>query len=182
MYGLKDAGRTWNDYFKSGLLKRGWHQSPIDECLFTKKGFILILYVDDACVISPNKDLILQEISSLKKDYSLTNEGDLHDYLGTRFDRNKGGTVTLTQPCMIDRALSIVGLLQPDTHVKTHDTPANTILTPSSTSKPRLQKWNCRSAVGCLSYIQAMVRPDITFAVQQSASFVITQIKITKKQ
>ena len=24
LYGLKDAGRTWNDHLTSGLIKRGW--------------------------------------------------------------------------------------------------------------------------------------------------------------
>ena len=113
----------------------------------------------------------MNEISSLKQSYALTDEGDLHDYLGTRFDRHNDGSVTLTQPRMIERALSIVGLHGTDSHIKRHDTPAIDILVPSTKTKPRLQKWNYRSAVGCLSYIQAMVRPDITFAVQQCARF-----------
>ena len=171
LYGLKDAGRTWNHHLKAGLFKRGWVQSPIDECLFTKQGLILILYVDDACIISPCKKKILAEINSLKQDYALTDEGTLHDYLGTRFDRHTDGSVTLTQPRMIERALDIVGLSHSDVHIKLHDTPAITTLTPGVTSRPRLQQWNYRSAVGCLSYIQAMVRPDITFAVQQCARF-----------
>ena len=72
---------------------------------------------------------------------------------------------------MIDHALSIVGLNHQETHVKMHDTPAVDVLTSSPSSKPRLQKWNYRSTVGCLSYIQAMIRPDITMAVQQCARF-----------
>ena len=40
-----------------------------------------------------------------------------------------------------------------------------------ATPRPCLQKWNYRSAVGCLSYIQVIVRPDITFAVQQCARY-----------
>ena len=124
LYGLKDAGRTWNHHLKAGLLKRGWIQSPIDECLFTKKGLILILYVDDACIISPHKSHIRREIDSLKKDYDLTDEGTLYDYLGTWFDRHSDGSVTLTQPRVIERVLQIVGLAVTNSHVKSHDTPA----------------------------------------------------------
>ena len=123
----------------------------------------------------------MNEISSLKQSYALTDEGDLHDYLGTRFDRHNDGSVTLTQPRMIERALSIVGLHGTDSHIKRHDTPAIDILVPSTKTKPRLQKWNYRSAVGYLSYIQAMVRPDITFAVQQCARFCHSPSKTTKK-
>ena len=38
LYGLKDAGKTWFDFLREGLLQRGWKQSKIDECLFTKNG------------------------------------------------------------------------------------------------------------------------------------------------
>jgi hypothetical protein len=37
--------------------------------------------------------------------------------------------------------------------------------------KHREQSWNYRSAVGCLSYIQAMIQPDTTMPVQQCTRF-----------
>ena len=91
-------------------MKRGWKQSTIDECLFVKDGLLLILYVDDACIISHDKRKIQSEILSLKKDYDLTDEGELQDYIGTRFERSSDGSVTLTQPRMIERLMAIVGL------------------------------------------------------------------------
>ena len=112
LYGLKDTDRTWNNHLKKGLLKRGWVQSDIDGCLFTKPEVLLILYVDKACFISPERQRIDTEIKLLQKDYDLTNDGNLKDYLGNRFDRQKDGTITLTQPCMIDRVFKIVGLDQ----------------------------------------------------------------------
>ena len=36
---------------------------------------------------------------------------------------------------------------------------------------PRTQLWNYPSELQCLSYIQAMVSPDLTFAVQQYSCF-----------
>ena len=72
---------------------------------------------------------------------------------------------------MIERLLAIVGLDTKDSQVKLHDTPANVILQDNAGAKPRKQNWHYRSAVGCLSYIQAIIHPDITFAVQQCARF-----------
>ena len=123
-----------NDYPTSGLLKRGWKQSSLDNCLFTKKGLIFILYVDDACIISPSKHAITKEISSLKRDFDLTNDGELHNYLGTRFDRSPNDSVTLTQPRMVDRVLEIITLLS-GSNVKLHDTPAITISNSTSSSR-----------------------------------------------
>ena len=171
LYGLKDAGRTWNHHLHKGLLSREWKQSEFDECLYMKENMLLIVYVDDACLISPDESKIKLEIESLKKDYDLTDEGDLNDYLGTRFDRKKDGTVELTMPRMIERILDIVSLGGRDCHVKMHDTPAVNVLQTTEQDEPRNQKWHYRSAVGCLSYIQAMIRPDITMAVQQCARF-----------
>ena len=105
--------------------------------LFTKKGLIFILYVDDVCVISHSKHAITNKISSLKRNFDLANDGELQDYLGTSFDFYPEGSVTLTQPCMVDRVIEIVGLLS-DSNIKVHDTPATAIL--NSTYSPRLQK------------------------------------------
>ena len=55
LYGLKDAGKTWFNFLKKGLLERGCKQSEIDSCLFTKDGIFLVIYVDDAILISPHK-------------------------------------------------------------------------------------------------------------------------------
>ena len=95
---------------RQDLLKRGWRQSPIDECLFVKQGLILILYVDDACLTSHSKLKIQQEIVSLKQDYDLTDDEELQDYIGNRFQRHTDDSVTLSQPRMIERLLAIVGL------------------------------------------------------------------------
>ena len=173
LYGLKDAGKTWYDHLTKGLLKRGWKKSEIDGCLFTKKGIILIVYVDDAILISPFKTLIQKEIASIKEDYDLTDDGELQDYLGIRFDRRPDGSLKLTQPRMIERVLEIVGLDKDSERVKLHDTPASEhkLLDNDPNGQMRTQKWNYRSAVGCLSYLQAMIRPDITMAVQQCARF-----------
>jgi hypothetical protein len=106
LYGLKDAGRTWFNFLKKGLLQRGWKESPvIDGCMFTKDGIILVVYVDDAILISPYKSLITKEIKSLQEDYDLTDDGELKDYLGTRFVKHPGRAIELTQPKMIERVL-----------------------------------------------------------------------------
>ena len=160
LYGLKDASCTWNTHLKTGLFKRGWKQSGIDKCLFSKGKLLFIIYVDDACIISPSKSAIINEISSLQQ-----NEGDFHYYLGTCFAQDNNGSVTLTQPRMIEHALSIVGLHGTNLHIKRHDTPSVDVLVTSTKAKLCLQKWNYRSAIGCVSYIQAMVRSNITFAV-----------------
>ena len=98
---------------------------------------MLILYVDDACILSPDQLKIHSGIASLHKGYDLTDNGPLQDYLGTHFICNKDNLVTLTQPHMINRVLFIVGLDSTATAIKMHDTPAMETLSSSSSSAPR---------------------------------------------
>ena len=98
LYGLKDAGKTWYEYVSKGLLERGWKMSEIDNCLFMKGDMLMLIYVDDAIIVSPKLNSILQEIKSLKRNFDLTDEGILKDYLGTRFERRKDGSIELTMP------------------------------------------------------------------------------------
>jgi hypothetical protein len=108
LYGLKDAGRTWYECITSGLKQRGFQQSNIDPCLFTKDSVILILYVDDAVLFSPYQSAIDKTIKSLQNEFDLTDEGSLQDYLGVRIIRN-GNQVEMVQPRMIARCLDIRG-------------------------------------------------------------------------
>jgi hypothetical protein len=71
LYGPKDAGRMWFEFLQKSLLKRGWKQSTIDGFLFTKDCIILVVYVDAAILISPDKTLIQKEMKFLQKDYDL---------------------------------------------------------------------------------------------------------------
>ena len=97
---------------------------------------LLVLYVDDACIISSNNDKINAEIKSLQKDYDLADEGELLDYLGTRFDRKPDGSVLLTQPRMVNCELELVGLDKIGNNVTKHDTPATSILDNNPDAKP----------------------------------------------
>ena len=172
LYGLKDAGRTWADYAKEGLLKAGFKQSNYDPCLFMKGKVLLTLYVDDAAIFSPYKDEIDKVIKHLQKDYVLTDEGDLKDYLGVRFEKRADGSIKMHQNRVIKRALEILGI-PIDGDVKMHDTPAEStkILHKDENGPTRKQSWNYRSAIGVLNYLQGMTRPDLSYAVHQCARF-----------
>ena len=49
--------------------------------------------------------------------------------------------------------------------------PRQTLNCRSEERRGSLQPWHYRSAVGCLSYIYAMIHPDITIPVHQCAIF-----------
>ena len=173
LYGLKDAGKTWFDFLKKRLLELGCKQSVIESRLFTKDGILLVIYIDNTILISHHKTLIDVDIKSLQEGYNLTDDGELEDYLGTRSTKLSDGSIELSEPRIVKRVLQMVGLDNVSDRTKMHDTPdiSTTLLDNDPNGAPHVVNWNYRSVVGTISYLQATVCPNITFAVQQCACF-----------
>lgn len=74
---------------------------------------------------------------------------------------------------MMERVFDIVGLEPSPKNVNLHDTSASLecIFDNDPHGKPRLQSWIYRLDVGSLSYIQAIIRPNMTIATQLCARF-----------
>jgi hypothetical protein len=86
-------------------------------------------------------------------------------------DRNEeNGTVSFTQPHLIDSILKDVGLTA---NSNSRDIPALTskILHAFVGSKSHTENWSYRSVIGKLNYLEKCTRPDIAYAVHQCARF-----------
>jgi hypothetical protein len=88
LYGQKQAGRVWHEYLVEGLIERHFKQSIVDNCVFYKGSTMLLVYVDDAIICGPSSRVIDEIIASLKKDYDVTDEGEIDDYLGAKSASN----------------------------------------------------------------------------------------------
>ena len=124
LYSLKDAGGKWFGFLKKGLLKRGGKKFEIDLCLFTKDRILLVVYVDDAILISPHKTLINIEVKYRQESYNLIDAGELKDYPVTHFTKLSDRSIKLSQPNMVERVLQVVGLDYVLDCTKMHYTPA----------------------------------------------------------
>ena len=92
---------------------------------------------------------------SLQEGYNLTDDGDLKDYIGTRFTKLPDGSIELSQPRMIERVIQMVRLGNVLNRTKMHDTQATStnLLDNDPNDEPRIRDWNYRSVVGALSYL-----------------------------
>jgi hypothetical protein len=111
LYGQKQSGRVWNKHLTSGLVKIGFVQSKVDECVFYRDGVIFMVYVDDGIFFCKSMDKIDQAIVALRSSgYDKEDMGDVNDYLGINFESLSGGKVKLSQPHIIDAILRDVKL------------------------------------------------------------------------
>ncbi len=170
LYGQKQAGRVWNDYLVQGLVDRGFIQSKVDECVFYKDTTILLVYVDDAILCGPSSKDIDDIIASLKKDFDVTDEGEIDDYLGVKVTRPTKETIVLRQPHLIQQILDEVGML-PQSKTKDKAAPSSTILRRDLDGSPFQEKWDYRRIIGKLNFLEKSTRPEIAYAVHQCARF-----------
>ena len=117
MYGQKQAGRVWNKHLTDGLRRRGYKPCAIDECVWFKGKTVFAFYVDDGIFAGPDAAEIDKLIAELRKrqkgeekGFKVTDEGDLSDYLGVKITKHKNGTISLTQPQLIDSILKDLGI------------------------------------------------------------------------
>ena len=66
LYGQKQAGRQFHIFARDHLMKMGWNQSKIDECVFYKKKTVMLMYVDDLILFNSSDQIINQEVVGLR--------------------------------------------------------------------------------------------------------------------
>jgi hypothetical protein len=119
IYGLRQVGNVWFEKLHDALLQCGFSQSVNDPCLFYRKNCIFIVYVDDCLLFSPSDTVLDEHIISLQPEFKLTHEGDVGAYLGIDIKRHRDGSLELTQPGLVQKIITAVGLEEKSA---THDT------------------------------------------------------------
>ena len=92
LYGLKQAPRTWFLRFQAFLLSLGFRASKSDSSLFIKHHgssiAYLLVYVDDIILTANSPAVLSSVINSLKSEFSMTDLGPLHHFLGINVTTN----------------------------------------------------------------------------------------------
>ena len=105
IYSNKAAGCEWNKYLDKGLQEAGFEPSKVDPCLYYKGGVILLVYIDDCILMGIPNSVINEAVHTLrssKQNFTIKDEGVVSNFLGVRINCHDDGTITLTQPQLID--------------------------------------------------------------------------------
>ena len=155
LYRLKQAGLNWFEYLKAGLTERGFVQSEVDPCVFYQSDAILLVYVDDCIILSKESKVVDSIVQSLatgqdpdnptkkfSKQYVLTNDGGIKNYLGVEVDSREDGKIELRQKRLIERIIESVGL-EKDILAAAKPTPVvKPLLNKDLQGLPRKYDWN----------------------------------------
>jgi hypothetical protein len=149
LYGVKQAARAWYQHLTPGLTELGFKPSAIDPCLWFKDDCILILYVDDCLLFSPNDSTIDNIIQQLSNKYLIGEQGSVQDFLGLCITHDSQGRIHLCQEGLISSILHDLNL---DTSIH-KPTPAIHVLHPDHDGHPREESWNYHSIIGKLNFL-----------------------------
>jgi hypothetical protein len=83
----------------------GYTISKIDPCVYYKAQTVFMVYVDDWIFAGPNKAEISNLLEELKNQFTITDEGDLKEYLGVLVEKQGDGRTKLSQPHLIKQIL-----------------------------------------------------------------------------
>ena len=175
LYGLRQAPRTFFEKLRDGLLERGYVQSENDPCLFMKKGILCVVYVDDTIFAGADSSILEEEIRLLgvndteqRHSFQLRNEGEVGAFLGIQITKTGPRTFELVQSGLIAKVLATANM----TDCNGVSTPTGSAPVGTDADGPNFaETWKYRTVVGMLMYLAANTRPDIAYAVHQTARF-----------
>lgn len=114
LYGLKQAPRSWYHRFAGFIQTIGFRGCKADTSLFifshTTGTAFLLLYVDDIVLTASSASLLQSLIHQLKTEFSMTDMGDLHFFLGINVHHTPTG-LFLHQTQFIHDILERAGMI-----------------------------------------------------------------------
>jgi len=170
LYGLKQAGKEWQDNITKTLLEAGY-KSTIDPLVFTKrkgKDYIAMsIHVDDFYVISTKQSMLDEFYQLLRDKYNEVSKktGDTVEYLGMSITKLDNGDISVSQPAYIEKMLEIAGM----SDANGVPTPYAATQTPKEDDDQLIDKNVYLSYVGLINYLACYSRPDLLYALSRVA-------------
>ena len=148
---------------------------------------MILTYVDNCIIMILSMKDIDSFIHSMQNGLEIfifTDKGDVNMFLGIEINKNKDSSFELSQPFLIDRLLSVLGLSNNEfeTNPNMSSTPvAKGLLHRYLSVKPLKLSWKYCTDVGLLPYLQGHTRPDISIASHLKSRFCNNPMLIHEK-
>ncbi len=115
---------------------------------------------------------LIQSLHGGDENFILQDKGSINKYLVVNIKQIDKDSFELTQPLLIERITSCLGIADGKTNEKL--TPVGKpLLNKDLLGLPRKYDWEYHGAIGMLIYLTGSVRPDIAMATHQCACFSI---------
>ena len=162
--GTKQGAKQWFKTCREHLVSQGYTQVVADTCVYTKRGSIVLVYVDDILVFSKTIEGGNRTVEDLSKKFQIVDRGEPKLFLQIEINRPKRGVIELSQKNYIEKKV-----LRHGTNTKRkYGIPIPTNIDYNKlyeTDEDYDKRSEYGSLVGALLYAQQKTRPDISFAM-----------------
>lgn len=170
LYGLKQAAHCWNQKFTNFLLKFGFVQSQADNCVFVGNfnciKVLLILYVDDALILSESDKTLHSIVSYLKQAFDIR-ELVLNRFVGLEILKTNN-SICISQRMYIEQLINKYNMS--DAHPC--NTPIDVNVQITNNIDNEQISFPYREAIGSLLYLSTATRPDISYGVNLLSRYI----------
>ena len=173
LYGLRISPKLWYNDLSSTLEELGLKRVPESPCLYMNQDFIVFFYVDDIMVLCwPNaKENFNLFRTKLCTKYKVRELQNTEWFLGIRIVRSRDQRkIWLCQDSYIDKITEKFKChngSRPSTPLE------STVLAPYEGKASQLDIQEYGQRVGSINYAATMTRPDVSFAAQKLAEFLL---------
>ena len=172
LYSLKQLGREWYIEACQGLKTLGFEPLFSEPSIFwdAKKGQLIGLYVDDMIVLGKDLTAVQRTIDAISRLWEIKDMGDVQAILGLYIQRDRPNrALYLDQSTYIQGVLEKFGL-QGASPITLPASDRNA-LGKAQPGEALADQALYQSGIGCLIWISRCSRYDITYMVNQLASY-----------
>ena len=172
LYGQRQAGKVWADFLHESLVRIGFAQSKIYECLFYRGSIIFIVYVCNYIFSSPSRSDIYKAIQDLRyANFEIEDQVNICNDLDFNVTKLPVGRIKLSQHLLINQIIKDVKLHSHSARVSTSAKSTRTIR--RELTAPLLdRRFNYQSVIVKLNFLKNSTRADISYATHQVDRFV----------
>ena len=177
LYGLKQAGRTWNHKIDGLLRQSGFTALDADNCVYKREDrfsvIVISLYVDDLLLFSNDLPALADFKKQLARHFSMTDLGEAKFILGIEIirDRTQRTYRTLAE-CIRARCLASTYGMATCNSAATPVRPDVRLTVPVEGYVAELSDTRRYQAmVGALMWLAICTRPDMSYAVGQLSRY-----------
>lgn len=173
IYGLKQAGKCWNDVLNDHLVGMGFTRAILDPACYNKRlgtNFtVALIYVDDILLFSTEQSELQLFNEQMKTRFSMKPMGPIKFALGIHVEETQEGT-RLHQSLYLKDIIERCGLgkVLPTTSPMMAGTKLQKRTEDEGKCPP---DYNYRALVGSVMYAMTATRPDICYTVSQVSKF-----------
>lgn len=172
LYGLKQSSRAWNQRFDQFMQELGYRRSTNDPCLYVKGSgstlIVLILYVDDILVASPNLALVKEVKRRFVEEFEMSDVGEVKNFLGMKVERDiEERTLKISQRGFLENLLRRFNMQD----CKPISTPMECRLRLERGKPGEQTDKPYRELVGCLMHVGFTSRPDLCMTANYFSQF-----------